>query len=156
MEQIQYIATTAMFRIYYYKSFHQIEKIAMKHVAKIEKDKRYFEKHPCKTLEQCIYLFIDVIKEHVIRYFPNPKKIRFDIQYFQPKNSIHQFLLDFSKIHHPNIDKWCEDDIKKSVFVIIYDENNELHFVSVLSYNRLRKEDYDYYIYLKKLRKLNI
>ncbi len=155
MDQLYYTTKCTLYTIYYRKSILQLHKINMKDIIRIQKEKeKYIENCKFKTLEHVIHSFIDIIKECVIRNFSNLKNIKFDIQFFSPEHPMHQFIFDFSKLHHFNHQDFQEDDIKKSIILFIYNEQNELHFMSLLSYNRLTQQDYEYYIYLKNLRKM--
>lgn len=108
-----------------------------------------------KTLEGFIHHFIDVIKECILRNFQNIKNIKIDIQFFDEKNHIHTFIKKIYEIMQKNHNNNIKFDYHKSIFVIIYDEDNKPHFVGIIGYQNIRNCDIEYLQYTKELRKAN-
>ncbi len=120
-----------LYKIYYY--YDILKNFRLQSYEKNDINK--YEKNYIKniiTFKGFINYIVDVVKEYVLRKFKDVSKIKINVEHFDENNKLHSFIEMFhNKI---NDKKNIEGSVKKSVFIVVYDENDKIYFVGTILY----------------------
>ena len=102
------------------------------------------------TFEKSMNLFVDIIKEYVLKKVQNIKKVIYDIGFFNEKLPIHTLILEAIQFVFPS----CKlDEICKSIVVMIKDENKKILHLGLFNIKNVSQNTLEDYFYVKNERK---
>lgn len=147
-EIIEYTKIT-LYKLYYTKEFDvfNFEKYVPKNM--MEEEKLKIKNIYINTLEKYMNVFVDIIKDHIIRKVFNIKKIKINIELFHQTKIIHAFILKSYEL----FTKVDPEEIMKSIVVTIYDENNQILSVALFGYKNVKQYHLDDLYVCKEVRK---
>jgi len=121
--------------IYYEHLFSKVHlkyKTSFPMSSEIKLEDLYYEKEYCYGIDDYIKKFIEVIKDKVIRYLPNLKKVQIILGVFNNNNLFHHIIISVYNMMTKILKKELINiNLYKSIFVIIKYEGEQVFMGSL-------------------------